>query len=82
MADTHPNAFRTEAAAKRTAAAQLIDEAHQLDTQAKALEQPGKAPPAADTPLSPGGETFDPEQEQLEADKTEDKPNDKSGKKS
>lgn len=45
---THPNAFREEAKAKRASAANLLNEADELELQADNLE--GKQPGVASTP--------------------------------
>lgn len=74
MADTHPNAFRAEASAKRTQATLLSAEADGLDAQADALENPSKvAPIATEADLPAGGENYDPKAEKASDDKTDDK---------
>lgn len=53
MADTHPNAYLTEAIEKRQSAASLIAEAEALETQANALSSetdPDNETPPADEP--------------------------------
>ncbi len=51
MADTHPNAYLTEAQEKRNQAAILISEAEALEAQAKAISGE-EAPPEDDEPDS------------------------------
>lgn len=46
--DTHPNAYRAEAAEKRTEIARLASEANALDAKADELE--GKTPAVPDMP--------------------------------
>lgn len=48
MSDTHPNAYRVEAAEKRVKANVLNAEADQLEAQADELDPPAKPTPKAD----------------------------------
>lgn len=71
--NTHPNAFRQEAQVKRTQAAQLANEADQLEAKAKELEKAqsisSSTTSTEDTTLPEGGRTYTPEPEQIEQPK-------------
>jgi hypothetical protein len=65
MSDTHPQAFRLEAEEKRKEAELLLNQADDLEAQAKALEAPSEpqapvAPPTVGEPRTdaPKGKLF------------------------
>lgn len=53
MSDTHPNAYRVEADAKRVQAVQLNAEADDLESKANELDPPKKAPKSASVSEAP-----------------------------